>query len=218
MPASDPNPRILIADDHAIIRTGLKYLLRDYFNVRNVTQADSCHQLHRALEEKSYTHLILDLQLGDCNSIAHVADIRKKYPDLAIMIYTMSSEVIFGNRLLRLGALSFLSKMEDEKNVRDALHLFLLKRPYNSSGLTQPQGYYPRDDRNDLNPFDALSERETTVMTYLLQGMGVKEISYQLSLKMSTIATYKVRIFDKLGVTNTIELARLADTYNVQKS
>lgn len=207
--------RILLADDHAVIRTGLRYLLSRQFQAMDIVDAMAGADLVQKLETGGFTHLILDLQLGDCNSLDLIPGLRQQFPGLAIMAYTMSPEAIYGKRLLQLGVLSFLSKQADEETVLRALELFLSNRPYMSEelrlALRQEQG----KGQSSPNPFDHLSEREMEVMRHLLQGLRVKEISNRMDLRMSTVATYKVRIFEKLGVDNLADLHRLADAYKL---
>lgn len=207
--------RILIADDHSVIRTGLRYLLERSAKKPSITEADSCQGLLHALGESAFTHLILDLQLGDCNSLELIPGILRSEPGLKILVYTMSSETAFAQRLFQLGVHGFLSKEADEQRASQALDQFLLRGTYWSEDLRQQlQG--PESQRaRPANPFDELSDREMTVLLYLLQGLRVKEISNRLDLKMSTIATYKVRIFEKLGVNNLADMQRLADLYHV---
>ncbi len=204
--------RLLIADDHAVIRTGLKYLLSGHFKRIHVDEASDCADLRHRLVTYGYTHLILDLQLGDCNSIDLIPAVRIEHPDLVIMVYTMSPESIYGRRLIQSGVLSFLSKQANEETVIRALELFMERRPYMSEDLRQAMR---TSNASGTNPFDDLSEREMEVMRHLLQGRRVKEISNRMDLRMSTVATYKVRIFEKLGIDNLSDLHRLADAFKL---
>lgn len=210
-----PSPLILIADDHAVIRTGLKYLLARYFKDVITGEADACSTLISCLEKESYTHLILDMQLGDCNSLERIPEILSTYPNLLVMVYTMSPEAIYGKRVLQMGVLSFLSKEEEEQTLITALRLFLEGRPYISEALKSTMEQEHGRIGQSANPFDELSEREMAVLRFLLQGLRVKEIANRLDLKMSTVATYKVRIFEKLNVNNVADMQRLADVYHL---
>lgn len=203
--------RILLADDHAVIRTGLRYLLARHFQVQEVDEADSCTSLLAALDATVYTHVILDLQLGDCNSMEHIGQMRERFPGLPFLVYTMSPEAIFGKRLMQMGVEGFLSKQADEAEVIRALQLFFNGGRYISEEL---KPLMVQEPGRPENPFTGLSERETSVLRYMLQGLRVKEISNQMDLKMSTVATYKVRIFEKLSVDNVMDLQRMADVYD----
>lgn len=210
-----PSPRILIADDHAVIRTGMKYLLARHFTDVETDEADACSTLLTKLSSNQYTHLILDMQLGDCNSMDQIPRILEQNPDLLILVYTMSPESIYGKRILQMGALGFISKQEEEETLIRALNLFLHGQPYVSEELRQSLEQEQGRNVPSANPFEALSERELMVLRYLLQGLRVKEISNRLDLKMSTVATYKVRIFEKLKVNNLADMQRLADVYHL---
>ena len=204
----------MIADDHAIIRTGVRYLLRLYCNQSNLAETDSCAGIVQQLSAQPFTHVILDMQLGDCNVMDILGRIRVEYPQLAILIYSMSPIEIFGKRLIQMGILGFLSKQEKEEEVVKALQLFLLRRQYISPALQELLNREKQPEHIGANPFDTLSERELAVLNYLLQGHRVKEISNKLDLKLSTVATYKARIFEKLGVSNKMDMKRLAEIYH----
>jgi DNA-binding NarL/FixJ family response regulator len=194
----------------------MKYLLTRHFNQKEVEEADSCGNILAKLNDGGFSHLILDLQLGDCNSMDIIQDMLSRNPSLSVLVYTMSPESIYGKRLLQMGVLGFLSKQESEETVLRALNLFLLGRPYASEELKNTMQHEHNDKTGQAkNPFDDLSEREMAVFRYLLQGMRVKEISNRLDLKMSTVATYKVRIFEKLDVDNLADMQRLADVYHL---
>jgi two-component system, NarL family, invasion response regulator UvrY len=210
-----PSLRILIADDHAVIRTGMKYLLARHFSEAMIGEADACGAIMAELKKNTYTHIILDLQLGDCNSMDVIPEIREHYPDIAVLIYTMSPEAIYGKRLMQMGISGFLSKQEDEDTLVRALTLFLSGQVYVSDELKKMLEVNQGRTKQSANPFDELSEREMMVLRYLLQGLRVKEISNRLDLKMSTVATYKVRIFEKLSVNNMADMQRLADVYHL---
>ena len=209
------SPRILIADDHAVIRTGMKYLLARHFNDVAVGEADACSTLMTEVNKGSYTHIILDMQLGDCNSMDLIPQILEQNPDLSVLIYTMSPEAIYGKRLIQMGVSGFLSKQEEEETLIRALTLFLQGQSYVSEELRKSLEDEHSRNGSSTNPFDDLSEREMMVLRYLLQGLRVKEISNRLDLKMSTVATYKVRIFEKLNVNNLADMHRLADVYHL---
>jgi two-component system invasion response regulator UvrY len=211
----DSQPRILLADDHSVIRTGLKYLLARNFPMPEVQEVESCGDLMETLGEKDFSHLILDLQLGDCNSLEVLPGILREYPRMYVLIYTMSSEEIFGRRLIQMGAHGFLSKEAEEKTVVKALRRFLIQGSYLGEHLSAQLNDEQEFPEPSNNPFDQLSDREMTVLLYLLKGHRVKEISNKLDLGISTIATYKVRLFEKLGVNNLADMHRLADIYHI---
>ena len=205
--------KVLIVDDHSIIRRGLRFLLETYFRSLYISETESIKLLNQMLEEGAFTHLVLDMQLKDGNIIDVFQQIRAKYPELRIIIYTTSPEEIFGKRMLQLGANGFLSKQSQEEEVVRALRIFFEGGTYISSFLEQQMKEQKTGKLDNINPFNELSEREISVLNYLLKGETVKDISVRLQLKSSTVATYKARIFDKLGVSNTMDIRNLADLH-----
>lgn len=209
-------PCILIADDHVIIRRGLVFLLDSNFGQFEIVEAESTTEIFPLLKKHAFTHLILDMQLQDGNVMEIFGELRKEYPNIKILIYTMSPEDIFGRRMIQMGADGFLSKLSPEPEVLTALRMFLDGKKYLSSNLNDIiETHKNPKTRLQKSPFEQLSTRETAVLIRLLKEQGVKEISRELDIKSSTAATFKARLFDKLGVSNIIDLQNLAQMYNV---
>ena len=168
------------------------------------------------MSSEPITHVVLDMQLNDGNVIEILSEILNLFPNVKILVYTMSPEEIFGSRIMNMGVAGFLNKQTSEKEVIKALDIFFRGQTYCSQFLRdqmdQKQGAEGKGD-----PFSELSERELTVMSYLLKGEGIKDISSRLSIKSSTVATFKARIYNKLGVSNVIDLKNLAEIYKFRQ-
>lgn len=202
---------ILLADDHVIIRRGFKALIENNLGSANWIETDNVGEILQVLQEKPITHMVLDMQLLNSNIMDILSQILNDYNHIPVLIYTMSSEEIYGPRLMKMGVSGFLSKQSDEAETIHAMKLFLNGETYFSArvrAITTEKGM------KKLNPMMQLSERELSVMGYLLQGLSVKEISLKLEIRATTTATYKARIFDKLGVNNLIELKNLVEIIN----
>ncbi|MBS1765104.1 MAG: response regulator transcription factor [Bacteroidetes bacterium] len=204
---------LLIADDHVIIRRGLKFLLESHFGKINIHETDSNKGILSALIQNNFTHLVLDMQLTDGNVIEIFNEVHRQYPELPILIYSMSPEEIFGKRMMQLGAAGYLNKQSSEDEVIRAMDSFFKEKKYMSQKLSQLIS--SENKKKKENPFEILSEREMEVLLMLLKGKGVKEIASHLDLKSNTVATFKARIFDKLGVNNIIDLQQTAKLYNL---
>lgn len=202
------NISLLIADDHVIIRRGLKFLLETHFGKIKITETDSTKGILSALKHTAFTHLILDMQLTDGNILEIFGQVHEKYPSLPVLIYSMSPEEIFGKRMLQLGASGYVNKQCSEDEVIRAMEIFFSGRKYMSQITSE-------NKKKKENPFENLSEREMEVLLMLLKGKGVKEIASRLDLKSNTVATFKARIFDKIGVNNIIDLQNSARLYNL---
>jgi two-component system invasion response regulator UvrY len=208
---------ILLADDHVIIRRGLKFILDANFSGGVVVETDSAKDMMKLLHERTFSHLILDMQLQDANILEVFARVRQLQPNASILVYTMSPEETFGRRMMQLGADGFLSKQSSEEEVIKALGLFFAGRKYISTALQDFLTDHSFRKVTSENPIENLSERELHVLEYLLRGQGVKEIAVHLDLKATTVATYKARIFDKLGVSNIIDLKEVTTLYQFNK-
>lgn len=203
--------KILVADDHAVLRLGLKIVLNSQFKDCEVDEAEDSVSLFASLQTKTYTHLILDLQLKDINMIDVFAEIRSLFPTLQILIYSMNEEAIYAQRLIQLGASGFLNKQANRAKLIRTLQIFFHDN-FNSSTMYENISR-SSSNSNQLNPFDKLSSRETIVLKSILLGKKNKEISNECNLKPTTIATYKSRIYHKLGYSNLMDIRRLAEVY-----
>ncbi len=211
--------KVLIADDHVIIRRGLRNLLQDQLGVRHIREAASLAELLTALRGPSPDLLVLDLQLGDGHALDVLEDVRAKHPDMRVLVYTMSPEHIYAPRVMAMGGAGFVSKQADEEEVVRAIRRVMQGREYRSHEQElrqQEQSGMRKAAATD--PFNGLSDRELLVMNDLLRGYAVKDIAERLELRPTTVATYKARLFDKLGVSNLLDLQRLAQLHGYHTS
>ncbi len=201
----------LIADDHVIVRRGLRNLLYDQYHASDITEVATCKELLAVLDTKGFTLLLLDLQLTDGSTLDYLERICTEHPEMKVLVYTMRSEEVYAQRVLALGGAGYLSKESSEEEVVRAIRQVLQGKEYVSTSIEDH--LQEKDESGKSNPLHLLSDRELSVMDDLLAGLGVKEISLRLGLQPSTVATYKARLFDKLGVTNLLDLQRLAKAH-----
>lgn len=205
--------RILIVDDHVIIRRGLRNLITARLSGMVVEDVATLAAMDFLLARGPEPDLmLLDLQLSDGNAMDRLPDLHKVYPGLRMLIYSMNSERLYGQRVLALGCAGFLSKNATEDEVMRAIQLVLHGGSYigYETELRILDQMRDKDPKSPSDPFERLSGREMRVLNELLAGAGVKEISTRMGLGISTVATYKARLFDKLGVTNLMDLQTLA--------
>ena len=198
-------PNILIADDHSIIRNGLKIYVQYNLGYTNITEVSSCNSLMNELVKNKFTHLVLDIILSDGSTLEVIPNIRRVYPDIKIMIFSMQPAEVYGEALKQYGIDFYLSKNEGEDEIIKMLTQFI---------NNQEKPGRPKTTIKD-NPFTTLAPRELEILHYVLKGIGTKEISETLNLKMNTISTDKNRIFEKTNAGNIKELIELATLYNV---
>lgn len=199
----------LIADDHVIVRRGLRNLLNDHFHAVDVREVSTCKELLGALGEREPQMLVLDLQMTDGSALDHLQKICSDHPAMRVLVYTMRSEQVYAQRVLALGATGFISKESEEAEVVRAIRLILQGREYMSSAIEEHLLETSGSAGPSSHPFSVLSVREIGVMEDLLAGLGTKAIAARLGVQPSTVATYKSRLFEKLGLTNVLDLQRL---------
>ena len=203
---------ILIVDDHDIVRTGLRYLLKDFFPTAQLLNAKDGKEAIVQLKKEKVNCVILDIQLPDTSSFELIEYIRLHHPAANVLVFSMSPENLYGTRFIKAGAMGYLSKEASVEEVKKAIETVLKGNRYMSpelmNSLVEEVSGKPAE-----NPFSLLSNREFAITGLLLAGSPTTGIAHQLHLQPSTVTTYKSRIFTKLRVTNLIELKELASIY-----
>lgn len=198
-------PKILIADDHSMIRKGLKLHMQLTLGYNDLQEVGTCNELMTELVKHKYTHLILDIILSDGSTLEVIPNIRRVYPDLHILIFSMQPAEIYGEALKQYGISYYMSKSVGEEEMVQILQKFM----HNETPVRQ------NNMNVQDNPFTSLAPRELEILHYILKGIGTKDIADTLNLKMNTISTIKTRIFEKTTAGNIKELMELATLYNV---
>lgn len=198
-------PKILIADDHSMIRKGLKLHMQLTLGYTDIEEVSTCNGLMKELVKNKYTHLVLDIILSDGSTLEVIPNIRRVYPDLHILVFSMQPAEIYGEALKQYGINYYLSKSVGDEEIISILQKFLLNETVVRKNNIQHQD----------NPFKTLAPRELEILHYVLKGSGTKEIAETLNLKMNTVSTMKTRIYDKTNAGNIKELMELATLYNV---
>ena len=196
--------RVIIADDHSIVRMGLSSLIKQ-FNVQVVDEVATCNELMQALKNDTYTHLVLDIILPDGNTLEIIENINNLYPKLSILIHSMQPIEMYGKILKKYIIHSYLYKGVSENEIKYHLESFIKSVPLAMSKVVD----------NDVNPFSTLAVRELEVLHYLLNGYRTKEIGTLLGLKMNTISTIKSVIFGKVKAESFTHLLQLAHAHQI---
>jgi len=206
--------RILIADDHAIVRIGLKLIIGNGDQHIHIDEAFDGASIIEKLRAGNFDLLILDITMPDTESFSLSAYLLKEFPSLRIIIFTMSREPSFAIRFLKLGVHGYMLKESGETEIRSALRTVMDGKIYVGEWLTQivsEEQIAPRKK----TPFDTLSDRELEVTLQILQGNTMRKIAETLHLNRSTIGTHKTRVMKKLHISSTIELIDLARTHGI---
>jgi DNA-binding NarL/FixJ family response regulator len=207
--------RILIADDHNIVRTGLNVLIKtEYLNA----QVDECSDGNCAWEKiqsTQYDLFVMDINMPATDSVNLLKNIFSLQPQLKVLILSMSSEEIYARKYLQLGALGFINKESDALEIRKAITSVMNNRKYISPKLQEIISRDAFEGASTGKSFENLSARELEVMTHLVEGRNVSEIADILSIHISTASTHKANILQKLKVNNIIELTTLVKRFDI---
>lgn len=202
--------RFLVADDHSIVRMGLKLMLEGDYPQVIIDEAENGNEIVEKIKLNSYDLLILDFQMPNTDTFSIISNILARDEDLKILIYSMASEKIYAGKLLKAGVKGFLSKEAPNAELLKAVNAVLKGGIYAHEQIGSNE---TRGATESNNPFTSLSNKEMDILGYLVQGKTTKEISTLLNLQLSTISTHKFRIFKKLNVNNIIELIALTKEY-----
>jgi DNA-binding NarL/FixJ family response regulator len=197
--------KLLIADDHSMTRKGLRMLVEGHISKEAVHEVWTCNQLMMELLTKTYTHLILDIFLSDGSTLELIPAIRRLYPDLEILIFSMQPIAVYERALTPYRIRYFISKEANELDTLRMLGQFLTN-----------QKPAPALEKEETSlPFSGMPAREMDVLHYLLKGWKTTEIAGTLNLSVSTVSTLKARIFERTNTKNVIELMELASLHHV---
>lgn len=199
--------RILIVDDHTIVRTGIEFLLKKVIPSVEVFHSKTFNEVLLALRKDDFDLIILDIDIPGGNNVGMIETIRYKRSGIPILIFTGYNERIYGIPYLQAGASGFLSKDAAEEELSAAIFCIERGRRYVSPDLQQLMVESVVNNEGTVNgTISRLSPREVEVANLLTKGYGTAEISQMLHLQISTVSTFKSRIFAKMGVKNLVEL------------
>ncbi|KAA9039284.1 response regulator transcription factor [Ginsengibacter hankyongi] len=207
--------QILLADDHAIIRAGLKTYIQNIIPDSNIEEAFDGNSTFEKIKDNDYALIILDINMPATDSFGLVSNILAIKPESKILMFSMNSEEIFAKKYLNLGALGYLNKDASADEIKHAINNVMSNKRYMSSSLTQALTDSALGKKaNSQNPFDLLSSRELEIVRHLMKGESVSQIGAYLNLHTSTVGTHKARILEKLNCKNVIGINELARVHN----
>lgn len=209
--------KIILADDHAILRAGLKLLLEAEDDIEIVGEACDGEDLLKQLAKLTADLIILDLSMPKVNGINILRQIRndKKLSKIRVLILTMHTEEEYIRESLAAGADGYVEKSAFDTELLTALHTVMRGEVYLSGKNAVSMLSTMLKNDNEDNPYSLLSKRELEVLRYLARGYSLSEIGEQLHLSLKTIDTYKTRVFNKLNISKKSELVDYALQYNL---
>ena len=200
---------VLIADDHAMIREGIKKTLSGEPDMALVGSADSVAELFKQLERLPVSIVLLDITMPGESGLDALKELRQKYPRLPVLILTFHPEHRFAVRALKAGASGYITKESATEELVQAIRKIASGGKYVSSVLAE-QLATELEDKADTPLHETLSDREFQVMRLFAAGKKSSEIAEQLSVSVNTVNTYRMRVLQKMKMQSDVELSRYA--------
>jgi two-component system invasion response regulator UvrY len=201
--------KILIADDHAIVRKGLKETLEDELGQMIFGEASNGREVLEQVRREKWDLVLLDIGMEGRSGLEALEEIRKACPRLPVVIISMYSETEFGVRALKLGAAGYLSKQSAADELVNAVKRVLAGGRYITSALAESLAVQLQgESQKPLH--ESLSNREIQVMRMIALGKSLKEIADELSISVKTVGTYHTRLLSKMDMRSDVELTRYA--------
>lgn len=196
--------RLLLADDHAVVRKGLQLFIGYEDNLKLVAEASNGEELLDMIKENEADILLLDLDMPKMNGITAIRKIREIAPDLKIIILTMHPEDIYGKTALQMGASGYLIKDDEPKKLIQAIN-----RVYEGEQVFSEDLLSSKKKNKPIK----LSQREIEVLKLLSNGHSNKDIAEELEISDKTVSTYKLRLLNKIGAKSVVDLINFSSNY-----
>ncbi|MDG1570878.1 response regulator transcription factor [Robiginitalea sp. M366] len=201
--------QVLIADNHPVVRLGVRNALQSAEDIRLMGDVGTTSELFNVLQDKQPDVLLMELDIPEINGIAALRKLKQEYPDVQVLIYSGQSEDVYALSTIRSGASGYLSKTATMDYLQDAIRKVAQGGMFITNELAQRLAF----DEGTQKPrrfFRKLSTREVEVLKMLASGKRNKEVAQGLNLNEKTVSTYKARLMKKLNVDNMVDLLQQA--------
>ncbi|WP_342246898.1 response regulator transcription factor GacA [Pseudomonas sp. OTU5201] len=202
--------RVLVVDDHDLVRTGITRMLADVDGLQVVGQADSGEEALKKARELKPDVVLMDVKMPGIGGLEATRKLLRSHTDLKVVAVTACEEDPFPTRLLQAGAAGYLTKGAALEEMIQAIRQVFAGHRFISPQIAQQLALKSFQPQASGSPFDLLSEREIQIALMIANCQKVQSISDKLCLSPKTVNTYRYRIFDKLSISSDVELALLA--------
>lgn len=202
--------RVLVVDDHDLVRTGISRMLADISGLQVVGQAESGEIALKKSRELKPDVVLMDVKMPGIGGLEATRKLLRSHPDIKVIAVTICEEDPFPTRLLQAGAAGYLTKGAALDEMIQAIRMVFAGQRYISPQIAQQLALKSFQPKVNGSPFDLLSEREIQIALMIANCQKVQTISDKLCLSPKTVNTYRYRIYEKLSVTSDVELALLA--------
>lgn len=204
------NPyRILIVDDHAIVREGLKQILAEVDDIEVAGEADCSRSALQMARREPWDLVLMDISMPDRSGLETLELLRKEHPGIKVLMLSMHRETQYAVRALKTGAAGYLNKQSAPDQLVDAIRLVASGKKYISAEVAQELASQVSGERDGL-PHEGLSNREYQTLCMIASGLPVSAIAEKLTLSVKTISMYRARLLKKMQLKNNAELTHYA--------
>lgn len=201
--------KVLITDDHAVVRKGLKQIIDETPGMLAVDEAASGHEAMEKIRKNEYDVVLLDIAMPGKSGLDTLKELKLERPSLPVLILTIYPEEQYALRVLKAGAAGYLTKESAPAELVTAIKKVSEGGRYVSPSLAEKLVFNIGTD-TDIDPHEKLSDREYQVMCLIASGKTVSDIADEMSLSVKTISTYRTRILEKMGMKNNAEMTHYA--------
>jgi DNA-binding NarL/FixJ family response regulator len=202
-------PNILIADDHEVVRRGLRQILSDEVEGTTVSEAMDAKSTLAQITQGTFDLILLDLNMPAMDGLELLTEIKRLKPNLPVIVLTVASETIYAVKAMQYGASGFINKRDAADELVAAVkHALAGETHFSANTLKQAANIFRGGPA--VQPHDKLSRQEFAVFQRIAIGKAIKEIAFEMQLSEKTVATYLERVREKTGLKTHVEIARYA--------
>lgn len=219
-PSHSRATRVMIVDDHPIVREGYKRLIEGEEGLEVCGEAEDMPQAIRIIHDIRPDLCIVDMTLKNGSGLELIKEVKAMYPEIRMLVASMHDETLFAERALRAGAMGYVNKQEATKQLAKAINQVMHDKIFLSEAMTDRMlcRSVGSDNYSDKSPIETLSDRELEVFELIGQGETTRNIAEKLHLSPKTVETYRENIKDKLNLENATELTRHAVQWVLENS
>jgi len=207
--------KVMLIDDHELVRTGFRYILGDVDDIEVLGEADTGESALEQIPRLKPDLVLMDINMPGMGGIEATRKIRRKYADTQVIVVTVHTDAPFPAQLHEAGAIGYLTKGCPADELIDAIRTVSNGRPFVSHEVAKRLSLAKLNGVDTDSPFDALSKREMQVLMMIIQGLRNQEIADSLCVSIKTVSTYRHRLYEKLNIGTGVELAFLAIRYGL---
>jgi DNA-binding NarL/FixJ family response regulator len=200
--------RILLVDDHPVVREGIRQILTDAFQAVEVGEAETAEAALKEIRSAEWTLIVLDISIPGVSGLEILRRIHHERPDVPVLILSMHPAEQFAKRAMNAGASGYLTKHSGPRELVDAVQALIDHGVYFGPETSSNPIGEERDPADSLH--EGLSDREYQVLRMMAQGKTVSQIAHEISLSVKTVSTYRARVLEKMNMRTTAELMRYA--------